>query len=75
MRREIVATYKAESRVTQESTYRRHRFNPCVGKSPGGRDGSPLQCSCLEKLTGPGAWQGTTYGVAKNQTRLNNGES
>ena len=30
---------------------RRHRFDPWVRKIPGGRDGSPLQYSCLENPT------------------------
>ena len=38
--------------------------------SPGGGHGTPLQCSCLEKPMGRGAWQATVHGVAKSWTQL-----
>ena len=50
--------------------HRRHRFDPGSGRSPGGENGSPLQCSCLENPMDRGAWQATVQGVAKSQTRL-----
>ena len=42
---------------------RRHKrrwFDSWVGRSPGGGNGNPLQCSCLENAMDEGAWQ-TTY--------------
>ena len=41
---------------------------PGLGKSPGERNGYPLQCSCLENPMDRGAWQATVHGVAKSQT-------
>ena len=38
------------------------------GRSPGGGNGNPLQCSCLENSTDTGAWQATVHGVTKSQT-------
>ena len=32
--------------------------------------GTPLQYSCLENLTGRGAWWAAVHGVAKSRTRL-----
>ena len=43
---------------------------PGLGRSPGGRHGSPFQYSCLENPKDRGAWQATVHGVAKSQTRL-----
>ena len=40
------------------------------GRSPGGGNGSPLQCSCLANPTDRGAWQATVHRVTKSQTRL-----
>ena len=37
---------------------------PGSGRSPGGGNGNPLQCSCLENPMDRGAWQATVYGVA-----------
>ena len=42
---------------------------PGSGRSPGGRNGNPLQYSCLEKAI-RGAQQATVHGVTKNQTQL-----
>ena len=39
-------------------------------RSPGERDGSPLQYSCLENPIGRSPWQATVQEVAKSQTRL-----
>ena len=39
---------------------------PGLGRSPGGGNGNPLQCSCLENLMDRGAWQATVHGVTKN---------
>ena len=40
------------------------------GRSPGERNGNPLQYSCLENPMEGGAWWATVHGVAKSQTRL-----
>ena len=34
-------------------------------RSPGGRNGNPLQYSCLENSMDRGAWWATVHGVAK----------
>ena len=36
----------------------------------GGRNGNPLQNSCLENPRDGGAWWAAIYGVAQSQTRL-----
>ena len=43
---------------------------PWLGRSPGGRQGNPLQYSCLENTMDRGSWQAKVHRVAKNQTRL-----
>ena len=43
---------------------------PELGRSPGERNGHPLQYSCLENSMDRGAWQVIVHGVAKSQTRL-----
>ena len=35
------------------------------GRSPGGGNGNPLHCSCLENSMDRGAWQATVHGVIK----------
>ena len=40
---------------------------PGSGRSPGGRSGNPLQCSCLENPTDRGAWWATPWG-SQSQT-------
>ena len=40
---------------------------PGLGRSPGGRHGNPLQCSCLENPMDRGAWQAM---VSKSRTQL-----
>ena len=49
---------------------KRCRFNPWVGKIPGGGHGNPLQYSCLEHSMDRGAWWATVYGVAKSLAQL-----
>ena len=39
---------------------------------PGEGNSNPLQCSCLENSMNRGAWQATSHGVTKSQTRLSN---
>jgi len=41
-----------------------------LGRSPGIRNGSPLQYSCLEKFHGQGILAGSVHGTVKSQTRL-----
>ena len=43
---------------------------PGLGRSPGERNGYPLQYSCLENSMDRGTWQATVYGTAKHWTRL-----
>ena len=43
---------------------------PGWGRSPGDRNGDPLQCSCLGNLMGRGAWRATVHGVTKSRKRL-----
>ena len=43
---------------------------PGSGRSPGERNGNPLQYSCLESPMDGGAWLATVHGVAKSQTWL-----
>ena len=45
---------------------------PGSGRSPGGRNGNPLQYSFLGNLMDRGAWQAAVHGVTKGQTRLSN---
>ena len=48
---------------------------PGSGRSPGGRNGNLLQCSCLGNPTDRGAWWATVRGVAKKSDtteQLNN---
>ena len=40
------------------------------GRSPGERNGNPLQYSCLEKPMDRGPWWATVHRVTKSQTRL-----
>ena len=42
------------------------------GRSPGERNGNPLQYSCLENCMDREAWLATVPGVKKNQTRCSN---
>ena len=43
---------------------------PGTGRTPGERNGYPLQYSCLENSMDKGAWQATVHGVINSQTRL-----
>ena len=43
---------------------------PGSGRSPGGRNGNPVQYTCLENPMDRGGWWGAVHGVAKSQTRL-----
>ena len=39
-----------------------------LGRSPGGGNGNPFQCSCLENPKDRGAWQAKVHWVTKSQT-------
>ena len=41
-------------------------FDPWLGRSPGGRRGNPLQCSCLESPMDRGAWRAAVHGVTES---------
>ena len=43
---------------------------PEWGRPPGGGNGNPLQCSCLENPTGSGGWQCVVHGATQSRTRL-----
>ena len=43
---------------------------PEEDRPPGGRDGTPLQYSCLENPVDRGAWRATVHGVTKSRTQL-----
>ena len=45
---------------------------PGLGRSPGERNGYPLQYSCLENSMDRGAWWATVHGVTKSGTWLSN---
>ena len=45
--------------------YRRHGFDPWVGKIPWRGNGNPLQYSCLENSMDRGAWWATVHEVTK----------
>ena len=45
---------------------------PELGRSPGGKNGNPPQCSCLENPMDRGAGWATVYGVAKTGPGLSN---
>ena len=42
------------------------------GRSPGERNGNPLQYPCLENSRDREVWWAIVHGVAKSQTRLSN---
>ena len=60
-------TYFPRSSVGKESACnaRDPGFDPWVGRSPGERDGCPLQYSCLENPMDKGAWRATVHEVAR----------
>ena len=43
---------------------------PGLGRSPGERNGNPLQYPCLENPMDGGAWRAAVHGVAESQARL-----
>ena len=52
----------------KESACNAPRFNPRVGRSPGERNGYPLQYSCLENPMDRGGWWATVLGVTESDT-------
>ena len=48
---------------------------PESGRSPGRRNGNPLQYSCLENLMGREAWWTTAHGATQSQKWLSDRES
>ena len=47
---------------------KRQGFNHWITPSPGGGNGNPLQCSCLENPMNRGAWQVIVHRVAESRT-------
>ena len=45
---------------------------PGLGRSPGGGNGNPLHCCCLEKSMDRGGCQSRAHRVTKSQTGLRN---
>ena len=45
---------------------------PGLGRSPGVRNGNPLQYSCLENTMDRRVWWAIVHGVAKSQTQVTN---
>ena len=43
---------------------------PGLGRPPGGRNGNPLQYSCLENSMDKGAWWAIIHAVEKSVTQL-----
>ena len=43
---------------------------PGLGRSPGERNGNPLQYSCLENPMDRGDWWTAVHGVTKSQTEV-----
>ena len=48
---------------------KKHRFHPCIKKTSGGGNGTPLQYSCLGNPVDRGAWWATVHGAIKSQTQ------
>ena len=45
--------------------HKRHKLIPGLGRSPGGRHGNSLQCSCLENPMDRGAWRAIVHRITK----------
>ena len=43
---------------------------PGLGRSPGDKNGNPLQYSCLGNPMDGGAWLATVHGVAESRTQV-----
>ena len=57
----------SDGSVGKESTYNAGDlgWDPALGRSPGERNGNPLQDSCLGNPMNREAWQATVHGVLK----------
>ena len=55
---------------SKESAYNARDLGsiPGLGRSPGERNGNPLQCSCLRNPMDREAWWAAVHGVTKNRT-------
>jgi len=49
---------------------KRYKFKPWVGRSPGGENGNPPQCPCLENFMDRGPWWATFHGVTESLIQL-----
>ena len=45
---------------------------PGLGRSPGEKNGNPVQYSCLENSMDRGVWPATVHGITKSQIQLSN---
>ena len=61
---------RGKEHACQCRRHKRHRFNPYVGKIPGGGLSNLVQYSGLENPMDRGTWWATVHGVTKSQTRL-----
>ena len=52
----------------QDSRYKRHSFDPWVGRIPWRRNGNSLEFSCLENSVARGAWWATVHAVTESGT-------
>ena len=66
LRASLVAQLVKNLPAVQETWVRSLR----QGRSPGERNGNPLQYSCLENLMDTGAWWAAVHGVARSRARL-----
>ena len=63
-------SHEAQDKMLVTSVSDRPIRRPWGGRIPGGRNGNPLQDSCLENPMDRGAWGAAVHGVTKSQTRL-----
>ena len=63
----LVAQNKAEQKTlpANEGDIRSVSLIRGLGRFPGGGNGNPLQCSCLENPMNRGTWQATVHGVTE----------
>ena len=61
---------RGEEPACQWKRHRRCRFDPWVGKIPGGMHGNPLQYSSLENSMNRGAWRATVHSISESKTWL-----
>ena len=54
--------------LSQCRRLKRCRFDPWIGKIPGGGNGNLIQYSCLENPMDRGAWWDTVHRVAESDT-------